>query len=389
MQDLSAYELKRLKNIHENDLQLHHLGLLNRPASASSGIARKKAKRAAKPDAPTPTHKSARASAGRASPAAAGAAGEIPTAAEVDAVLARADSRDVRPLPRANGAKRTLSSRQSALLDSREVGGARPLTAQEVAAVHAARLNLRGVGAGSGYKGRNTWEEKRVLLRGTPGVRRPSWMDTLARSGDFGKTPEARAQTLFALERAAAGLGLEYTHWPSGVGVLLGGVTMEEMRGVPLAGLSSEEDTADGMSSGSGEPGPGTNWSNVAQRAEAGEEAAAEASAERAVSQGAVPEEAAEGAAAVEAAAGGAMVMDAVADDAVPVGRLLTLGSDTESLRREGMRLESKWARDKGNGWVYNHCLSKLRHYQEALLLEMGEEPEGRTVEEMEEGQHG
>eukprot|EP00962_Isochrysis_galbana_P033740 scaffold11351_cov141-Isochrysis_galbana.AAC.7 len=382
MQGLSVYELERLKNIRENDLRLDELGLLKQVAApASSGKARKKTKRAAKPPPPTSIRKSARGSAGRASSTAAGAAGEIPTAAEVESVLAPADSRDVRPLPRANGAKRTLSSRQSALLESLEAGGACPLTPQEVAAVHAARLNLRGVGAGSGYQGRNTWEEKRVLLRDTAGVRRPSWLDMLARSVDFGKTAEARAQTLFALERAAAGLGLEYAGWPLGVGVLLGGVTEEEMHGVPLVGVKSEHGTAGagGGRSVGGEQGLGMDSSDDAQPAELAE---AEAAAAGASSEGAAEERAA-----AEGAAGGAIGTDTLADDVVPVGRLLTLGSDTESLRREGMRLESKWARDKGNGWVYNHCLNKLRYYQEALLLQMGEEPEGPTVEEKEEGQ--
>ena len=41
--------------------------------------------------------------------------------------------------------------------------------------------------------------------------------------------------------------------------------------------------------------------------------------------------------------------------------RVLTLGSDTEMLRREGQRLEAKFAKDSGNGWAYNHALGKLR----------------------------
>jgi hypothetical protein len=358
MQVLSAYELDRLQNMRENDRELDKLGLFKRVVAApgSSGQARQKAQRRANEHTATLIRKSARGSAGRTSPTAAGAAGGTSTATDTEAVLARADGRDVRPLPRPNGTKRTLSLRQSALLDSMEEGGASPLTPQEVTAVHAARHNLRGVGLGSGYKGRNTWEERRALLRGTAGVRRPSWLDALAKSVDFGKTPEARAQTLFALERAAAGLGLEYAGWPVGVGVLLGGVTEVEMHGVPLAGVRSEEGTAGagGDASGSGEAGPVADLSDGAQLAEGAAECA--------------------------------IKTDSVANDVVPLGRLLTLGSDTESLRREGQRRESRWSRDRGNGWVYNHCLNKLRHYQEALLLQIGQSPEGPTVEDMEEG---
>jgi len=65
--------------------------------------------------------------------------------------------------------------------------------------------------------------------------------------------------------------------------------------------------------------------------------------------------------------------------------RLLTLGSDTEALKREGQKLESRFARDTGNGWAYNHHLGKLRTYQEMLLMEhWGEEPSAPSIRELE-----
>ena len=69
-----------------------------------------------------------------------------------------------------------------------------------------------------------------------------------------------------------------------------------------------------------------------------------------------------------------------------PTPRVLTLGSDTELLRREGQRLEHTFGRDAGNGWVYNHALGKLRAYQEILLRDQfGEEPSAPSVRELEE----
>ena len=68
-----------------------------------------------------------------------------------------------------------------------------------------------------------------------------------------------------------------------------------------------------------------------------------------------------------------------------PLPRLLTLGSDTEALRREGQCIEAKFGTDKGNGWAYNHFLGKLRTYREQLLQEhFGEEPSGPSVRELE-----
>lgn len=109
---------------------------------------------------------------------------------------------------------------------------------------------------------------------------------------------------MFAIERAACGLGLDYKAWPDGVGVL----------------LANEEATPN-------EPRPRP--------------------------------------------------------------RILTLGSDTEMLKREGQRLEHRFGRDAGNGWAYNHALGKVRQYQEKLLreeLHPSETPAACSVREMEEG---
>ena len=71
-----------------------------------------------------------------------------------------------------------------------------------------------------------------------------------------------------------------------------------------------------------------------------------------------------------------------------PRPRVLTLGADTEALKREGQRLEARWARDAGNGWVYNHALGKLRTYQELLLKEhWGEKPSGPSIRELEDAE--
>ena len=65
--------------------------------------------------------------------------------------------------------------------------------------------------------------------------------------------------------------------------------------------------------------------------------------------------------------------------------RVLTLGADTEMLRREGQRLEAKFGKDAGNGWAFNHVLGKLRLFQEKLLAEhYGEAPSAPSVRDLE-----
>jgi len=50
------------------------------------------------------------------------------------------------------------------------------------------------------------------------------------------------------------------------------------------------------------------------------------------------------------------------------VGRGLTLGADTEALKREGQKMEAEHGDDVSNGWAYNHALGKLRFFQIHLL---------------------
>lgn len=129
-------------------------------------------------------------------------------------------------------------------------------------------------------------------------MRWPSWLGKIeAALPKMGSTQSAQDQTMFAIERAACGMGLEYKAWPDGVGVLL--ATSEPSEGV--------------------------------------------------------------------------------------VPRVLTLGSDTEMLRREGQRLEAMYGLDKGNGWAYNHALNKLRKYQELLLG--SDVPSAPSVFDLEEGE--
>ena len=50
------------------------------------------------------------------------------------------------------------------------------------------------------------------------------------------------------------------------------------------------------------------------------------------------------------------------------VGHGLTLGADTEALKREGQKLEAVHGDDVSNGWAYNHAMGKLRLFQIHLL---------------------
>ena len=133
------------------------------------------------------------------------------------------------------------------------------------------------------------------------GLRWPSWLDKIQGAlPKMGSTPAAQHQTMFAIERAACGMGLPYKHWPPGVGVLLAGEELDD-------------------------------------------------------------------------------------EQAPPPPRVITLGCDTEALKREGQRLEARFGRDSGNGWVYNHALGKLRQYQEQLLQTgFGEAPSAPSIAQLE-----
>ena len=72
--------------------------------------------------------------------------------------------------------------------------------------------------------------------------------------------------------------------------------------------------------------------------------------------------------------------------EAPPRPRVLTLGSDTETLRREGQKLEAQFGHDAGNGWVYNHALNKLYKYQQHLLRKhFDDAPSAPSVRDLEE----
>ena len=85
-------------------------------------------------------------------------------------------------------------------------------------------------------------------------------------------------------------------------------------------------------------------------------------------------------------AGAGVLLSDGLGSGPLPKPRPLTLGSDTELLKREGHYLEHRFAPDKGNGWVYNHALGKLRLFQEKLLTEQfeGDAPAAPSVRDME-----
>ena len=72
----------------------------------------------------------------------------------------------------------------------------------------------------------------------------------------------------------------------------------------------------------------------------------------------------------------------AAAAEARPVPRALTLGSCSESLKREGQRLEFDFGKDSGNGWAYNHAMGKFRQFQAHVLeTQLGyEEDDDGTV---------
>ncbi|KAL1529292.1 hypothetical protein AB1Y20_000246 [Prymnesium parvum] len=220
------------------------------------------------------------------------------------------------PIPRAGELKRgstapRLTVEQSAKLDAIEPVSSAELTDEEVHAVKRAQEYLLNESTGSWreHQAKNTslWAEKRQLLqeaRDLFGLRWPTWLDQIqSKLPPMGATQSARDQTMFAIERAACGLGLGYKAWPNGVGVL----------------LANDE---------------------------------------------------------------------IISEKKAPRPRILTLGADTEMLKREGQRLECKFGRDAGNGWAYNHALGKLRSYQEILLREKfspPEQPSAPSVRDIEE----
>ena len=302
---LSAYELERERNIAANKAELIALGIEAAVEDVRTKKLRSKAQkreRQEKPPPPKPTRSSR-------SQGPAQMLGAIP--AELDDRTFEGDDGEiatVETLKRASRAPR-LTADQMARLNLLEPVSAAPLTEADLGPLERARADLQDKKSEGGWKshkakGTSLYGEKRDILRAAAprhGLRWPTWLGAIEGAlPPMGTTAAARDQTMFSIERAACGLGLDYKGWPDGVGVLLANV----------------EDA---------EP--------------------------------------------------------------PPLPRLLTLGSDTEQLRREGQRLEARYGRDAGNGWAYNHALGKLRMYQEMLLqsFDPPEKPSAASIFDLEE----
>ena len=307
MASISAYELEREKTIAANKAQLAALGLEDAAKACrtqAEGV-RKRPRAPAEPKPPpAPSSRSSR------SRGPAPVLGHVP--AELDDRTFEADEDGDSPGPHAERLKQPsnhprLTEEQMKKLNALESVSSAPLvTDAELAALELVREDLRGGKGWQDAKKRNIslWGEKRTILQEAApkrGLRWPTWLDQIEASlPAMGSTQTARDQSMYAIQRAACGLGLEYHGWPAGVGVL----------------LSRHEGI-----------------------------------------------------------------------EARP--RLLTLGADTEKLKREGQYLEHRFGRDAGNGWAYNHALGKLRLYQEKLLEERwGEVPSAPSIRELE-GQIG
>lgn len=283
----NEYLLKRARNIAENKAKLILLGLEEPPASKPKTVRAARAPR--EPQEPTR-------SSGRLS----GVAPEVKPLDDVDLEASDSGSppsKNVDHLTRASSASR-LSEEQMAKLDALEPVSSAPLTEAELENLELAEQDMRagrtpGGWRASAAKGVNDWVVKRELLnrvRQELGLRWPQWLATIEREVPMGSTVAAKAQTMYRLERAACGLGLDYKNWPKGVGVLLSNKRL---------------------------PKP-------------------------------------------EKDGGG----NTIGPPARPPRQLLTLGADTEIFKRQGQRLEARFGRDAGNGWVYNHALGKLRILQ-------------------------
>lgn len=308
MATLSAYELMREKTIAANRAQLAALGLEEAAKACrtqAEGV-RKRPRAPAEPKPPpAPSSRSSR------SRGSAPELGHVP--AELDDRTFEADEDGDSSGPHAERLKQPsnhprLTKEQMEKLDALEPVSSDPLvTDAELAALELVqREDLRGGKGWQDAKKRNVslWGEKRTILQEAApkrGLRWPTWLAEIEASlPPMGSTQTARDQTMYAIMRAACGLGLDYHGWPAGVGVLL-----SRHEGIPAR------------------------------------------------------------------------------------PRLLTLGADTEKLKREGQYLEHRYGRDAGNGWAYNHALGKLRLFQEKLLKEKwGEVPSAPSIRELE-GQIG
>jgi len=411
MMQLSAYELERLETMKENAAELERLGLAEtarqcRAAPPAVKAKRPPAKRPAKRAPAVPTRpRSSRLSG---APPAAPSLDEK----ELDALLS--DKPSYHEAPKRASALPRLTPEQSTKLDALEPVVAGALTDRELRALDLAKRDMllgRTEGGWRAHqaKGTSMWAEKRRLLREAAekhGLRWPTWLGAIQRAVTMGNKEEAQNQTMFSIEKAACGLGLDYKNWPEGVGVLLANEELPEeetneapAEGSAPAGVSPATEGAVAKGSPKGTPlaavSPGAQ--RMASPAIAAKAASAARSAKRAATS--PPSgSAAKAAKLASPAAAAEPVADAPSGEAMddeatlsawrrgPTPRVLTLGSDTELLRREGQRLEHTFGRDAGNGWVYNHALGKLRAYQEILLRDrFGEEPSAPSVRELEE----
>ena len=243
---LSAYEQLRAANIAENKKELVALGL---ETDVSEMRAAAKPKAVKRPREQAPPQKPARGSRRLAGEAADAAQPESGPESPLDA----ADPGERKKINPSN--KRRLTSEQQQLLDSlEEVASAAPLDAEEIQAVQQLREYLvadEGIYLsttnGTG-KMRQTLREAIDLF---DKLRWPAWLEKLEQAmprihRHMGLNPMSEAnlhKVMWALEKAACGLGLEYDAWPEGVGVFLGSDEAEAASKPPPRILTLGADT--------------------------------------------------------------------------------------------------------------------------------------------------
>ena len=207
MAGLSAYELRRLKNIEDNNRCLRELGL--QPAERPR---QERPRSVAKPRPPLrPSRASARlkALARKRDGSTSGSENE-----------GEAEICPFRPVPRAPVRARarvaSLTEDEVARLGAHPwAGNTEPLTESETEAARLAALALEDCGGISAK--RRTLRE----LASEKALRWPPWLEHVERLVGMGVTSWSRDATMLALEAAACGVGLRCPTWPAGVGVLL------------------------------------------------------------------------------------------------------------------------------------------------------------------------
>ena len=406
MADKSEYELERDRNMAENAQHLAALGIepLVKPKKRVTAPKPKKKK----PAAPL---KPARAS-GRL--AGKPLADEASLFAALDGALADADAEKDEAYEQLRfeqayraSKKPRLSAAQSAELHALEAAApgaapaatsavgyvGTPLTAAELAAAEQAADNLANGAVHGGLKGAERmeflkkgqyWGAARALLRAS-GVRRPAWLDDLEaflpRTSKTTMSQENRDQTMFALERACAGLGLSWKALPEGEGLFLGRRRADAATPTPQPPTPPPPAAAAPVEPAAGRKGKRGRGA-VAEVAEASAAADGPPSRRTRRGRGSEPSSSSDASPSAEAAVpeAAAAPAAAAAAEARPVPRALTLGSCSESLKREGQRLEFDFGKDSGNGWAYNHAMGKFRQFQAHVLeTQLGYEEDDET----------